>query len=217
MKIKTKKIALSAIMIGISLSIALLFELVPLKLPYGGSFTIASMLPIIVIAYIYGVGWGLVCGGVYSVLQLFISMRTVSAMFLPGEDGKVLLLNAILITLFDYILAYSLLGLGGATRRMKNKTSALVLGSLIGLGARYICHIVSGAIFYGEWAEWFFSQKGLEWLAEIVLPRFSGFSLALVYSTVYNGLYMIPEIIITALAAIPVSRISQVRRADEAR
>ena len=45
-----------------------------------------------------------------------------------------------------------------------------------------------------------------------ILDRVSGQALALLYSVVYNGLYMIPEIIITALAAVLVSRIPQIKK-----
>ena len=41
-----------------------------LDLPYGGSITIGSMLPMIVIAYRYGIGRGMITGLVYSVIHL---------------------------------------------------------------------------------------------------------------------------------------------------
>lgn len=75
------------------------------------------------------------------------------------------------------------------------------MGSVAALMLRYIIHIISGTIFFGAWAEWFFTQEGFYKIGQTILDTFSGNSLALVYSIFYNGLYMIPEIIITAVAA----------------
>ena len=79
---------------------------------------------------------------------------------------------------------------------------------------RYIAHIVSGYIFFGAWAEWFFTQEGFYSIGQTILGAFSGKALSLIYSVFYNGLYMIPEIIITAVVAVPVSRIPLIRRAE---
>ena len=48
----------SAIMIAAA-TILSMFKLV--ELPYGGSITLASMLPIVIIAYRYGTAWGILC------------------------------------------------------------------------------------------------------------------------------------------------------------
>ena len=67
-------------------------------------------------------------------------------------------------------------------------------------------HIISGAIFFGTWAEWFFADStGLSQIAifkpfcDFVMSSMKGSGLALFYSVIYNGAYMIPEIIITAI------------------
>jgi thiamine transporter len=136
------------------------------------------------------------------------------ALFTPGTDDFQGIGAAILICLIDYVLAYSALGLGGVFRnRVGSKAKALILGVVLALGIRYLCHVVSGCVFYGLWAEWFFGQEGLP-LGGWVLNTFSGFSLSLLYSIVYNGLFMIPEIIITAIAAAVVSRVKQVKKMD---
>ena len=57
---KTKRLAVSAIMLATATVLAALCALVPfLSLPFGGSFTVASMLPLVLIAYMYGTKWGL--------------------------------------------------------------------------------------------------------------------------------------------------------------
>jgi thiamine transporter len=122
---------------------------------------------------------------------------------------------AFAIIIIDYIVAYTVLGLGGIFRnKVKNKVAAIVLGVVFALALRYVCHIVSGYIFYGAWAEWFFSQEGFYAIGEKILSVFSGKALALIYSIFYNGLYMIPEIIITAIVATGVSNISFIKKKD---
>jgi thiamine transporter len=76
---------------------------------------------------------------------------------------------------------------------------------------RYVAHVVSGAIFFGTWAEWFFTQDGFPAWGQAILNTFSGDALATVYSIIYNGTYMIPEIIITAVVACFVTRIPQIK------
>ena len=213
---KTKRLTTSAVMIAIAVAIALICGIIPfLNLPFGGGFTIASMLPIVLISYMYGVKWGLLTGFSYAVLQMVISFGTVQAFFLPNDDNYMGSVGAALaICLLDYLVAYTLLGLGGVFRNVvKNKTVSIVLGVLVALSLRYLIHIVSGYIFFGAWAEWFFSQDGFYGsFGSSVLNAFSGKGLSWFYSIFYNGLYMIPEIIITAIVAVPVSRIPYVNK-----
>lgn len=203
-----------ALLIALSLCLALLCEMIPfLHLPFGGSFTVASMLPVILTGYLYGAGWGFGSAFCYAILQMLISFRTVSAFFLPQSDSYTeSVWAALAICAIDYVLAYTVLGLGFAFRHMKNVTAGLVFGVLLATGARYLCHILSGAIFYGAWAEWFFSQEGFYAIGQDILSLFAGGWLAVVYSLIYNGLYMIPEILLTTVAAIPVSRLHFLKR-----
>lgn len=210
---KTKRLITSAMLIAVAAVIAYICGLLPLRLPFGGSFTIASMLPLVIIAYMYGTLWGVLSAFVYSVVQILISYNTVSAFFIPDSDSYTVLWKALLIIALDYIAAYTVVGLAGLCRGMKSKTAALSVGSLVGVSLRYLVHIISGWIFYGEWAEWFFSKEGVyEAFGKSFLSVFSGQGLALMYSVVYNGLYMIPEIVITALVAVLVSRLPQIKK-----
>lgn len=215
----TKRLTMSAMMIAIAVALAFLCGLVPfLHLPFGGGFTIASMLPIVIVSYMYGVRWGLFTSFVYSILQILMDLMlgtggsVIMALFMPQSDGYMGALAGIFILLIDYLIAYTVLGLGGIFRnRIKNKSLALCLGAIVALSLRYLAHIVSGYIFYGAWAEWFFSQEGFA-LGAWFLDVMSGQILALFYSIVYNGLYMIPEIIVTAVAAIVIARIPQIKK-----
>lgn len=213
---KTKKLLTSAMMIAIATVLAVVCQLVPfLNLPFGGGFTIASMLPIVLVSYMYGIGWGVGAAFTYAVVQMLLGASTVTAFFMPSDDNYAGSIGAAIgICLIDYVLAYTVLGLGGVFRKMKSKTAAIVLGVVLALSLRYIAHIISGYIFFGAWADWFFKQEGFYAIGNTILDTFSGKALSLVYAVFYNGLYMIPEIIITAIVAIPVSRIPAVRRAD---
>ena len=206
-KQRTQALTVSAIMIAFSVSISAICAVMPfLNLPFGGGFTIASMLPIIIVAYMYGTKWGLLTAFTYSILQMLLGFNTVSAFFLPG-DSQMIWWRAVLVILIDYVIAYSVLGLGGIFRNKFETKKALVLGSVFAISLRYLAHIISGAIFFGTWAEWFFTQDGFPAWGEKILEIFSGASLATVYSIIYNGTYMIPEIIITAIAAVVVAKL----------
>jgi len=214
-KTRTQRLIITALMLAIAFAIAWICQLIPfLSLPFGGGFTIASMLPIVVVAYMFGTRWGLLTGLVYAIIQMLMGHATVAGLFVPGSDSYMILYKALLVCLIDYILAYTVLGLGGVFRDVcRSKATALCLGSIFAVSLRYIAHIVSGAIFYGTWAEWFFGQEGLP-LGQTILANFSGTSLAVIYSVVYNGLYMIPEIIITAVAALVIARLPMIARCE---
>ena len=214
-KQKTQALTVSAIMIAFAVSISAICAVMPfLNLPFGGGFTIASMLPIITVAYMYGTKWGLLTAFVYSIMQMLLGFNTVSAFFLPG-DSQMLWYRAVIVILIDYIIAYTVLGFGGIFRNKFETKKALVLGSIFAISLRYVAHIVSGAIFFGTWAEWFFTQDGFPSWGEKILEAFSGASLSTVYSIIYNGTYMIPEIIITAFVSCLVVRIPQIKMRDE--
>lgn len=209
-KQSTVRLVESALLIAIAAVLELISKTLGLELPFGGTITLASMFPIVLIAYKYGTKWGLLSGFTYSLVQMLLGAKTVSAMFLPGDDQMVLW-QAICICLLDYVLAYTLLGLGGIFKgKFKKPAAELALGAFVALLLRYLVHIVSGAIFYGAYAEWFFTQEGFYSIGEKILGTFSGSSLAIVYSIFYNGLYMIPEIILTTVVAAILGSVPQI-------
>ena len=209
-KQSTVRLVESALLIAIAAVLELISKALGLELPFGGTITLASMFPIVLIAYKYGTKWGLLSGFTYSLVQMLLGAKTVSAMFLPGDDQMVLW-QAICICLLDYVLAYTLLGLGGIFKgKFKKPAAELALGAFVALLLRYLVHIVSGAIFYGAYAEWFFTQEGFYSIGEKILGTFSGSSLAIDYSIFYNGLYMVPEIILTTVVAAILGSVPQI-------
>ena len=214
-----KRLTVSAMMLALATVLAIVCAYIPfLNLPFGGGFTVASMLPIVIVAYMYGTKWGLFTSFCYALIQIIMSLTqgaggTVMALFLPESDSFMGYGAAVWIILIDYIIAYTVLGLGGVFRnKISNKTLSLVVGVVLALFLRYVAHIVSGYIFYGAWAEWFFTQEGFYAIGNVILNSMSGNLLSFVYSVFYNGLFMIPEIVITAIVAVPVSRIPAIKK-----
>lgn len=208
-------------MLALAMVLAMVCALIPfLNLPFGGGFTVASMLPVVIISYMYGMKWGFFSAAIYSVIQIVMDLylgkgSTIMALFMPNSEDFMGFGAAIAILIIDYLVAYTLLGFGGAFRKViKNKPLALTLGVVLALSLRYIAHIVSGYIFYGAWAEWFFSQENFYAIGGWILEHFSGNALAVIYSIFYNGLYMIPEIVITAVAALIVGRLPVIKMSE---
>lgn len=209
MKSKTKMLTESALLIAMAIVLELVAKAFIPEMPFGGQITLVSMLPVVLISYRHGVKWGLLSGVVYAALEMVIGAKTVAAAFQPDYFGSgVLIVNALLMCLLDYVLAFTILGIGGCFRnKIQNPGLSLCLGSIVALGCRYLCHILSGYILFGSYAEWFFTQEGFPaWGANLV-ATLNPQLLALAYSVVYNGMYMIPEIVLTAVAALLLGRI----------
>lgn len=180
-KNKSIRLTESAIMLAFATVLSLIKVI---DLPYGGSITACSMLPILIIAYRYGTAWGLFTAAAFSLLQLVTGMNSVGYFTSPGAVTAVILL--------DYIIAFMVLGLGGIFRnRVKSQSTAMVLGGLLACVLRYICHTISGCTVW----------------AGLSIPD----SDALIYSLAYNATYMVPETIILLLGAVYVSRVLDFR------
>ncbi len=158
-----------AIMIALSavLSVFKLFEM-----PYGGSITLASFLPIVVLAYRHGAKVGLSSALCASLIQLLLGLKNFSY-FTTWQ-------SIIALALFDYVLAFAVFGLSGIFRRtIKSRQLSFVAGAVFASVIRYICHVISGATIW----------------AGLSIPT----EAALIYSFSYNATYMIPETIILVL------------------
>lgn len=144
-----------------AISIALATVLSYIKIfhfPFGGSITLFSMLIAVLPGYFYGLGVGLMTGVAYGALQLVIDPYVIFPIQL----------------VVDYFLAFGALGLSGIFTNAKN---GLVKGYIAGILGRYVFVVISGWIFFGEYA----------WEGWAALP----------YSLVYNGIYIFAEAIIT--------------------
>ena len=209
MQNKTKRLTESAMLIAIAAVLELVGKMIIPPMPFGGQLTLCAMLPIVLISYRHGVKWGLTAGFGYALVQMALGAGTVTAAFQPGYFGDGAMIGrALLMCLMDYVLAYTALGLGGCFRnRIRSKGAALMSGSLVALGTRYLAHIFSGYILFAGWAEWFFTQEGFPAWGAGLVQSLSPEALGWIYSIVYNGMYMIPEMILTAAAALLLARV----------
>lgn len=106
------------------------------SMPMGGSITPASMLPLLLFAYCYGVGPGMVLGALYGVMQFLL-------------DGMAWAALGAIPNLLDYPIAFALLGLAGVFRGSKAK---MIASFTLGCFGRFMASFLSGFIFYGEYA-----------------------------------------------------------------
>ena len=105
------------------------------KLPQGGSITLASMLPLFLFAYAYGVAPGMLVGAAYGILQFIQEAYFVHPIEL----------------LLDYPLAFAMLGLAGLANRFSDKWG-MIPGIILGTFGRFVCAFLSGVIFFGMYA-----------------------------------------------------------------
>lgn len=185
---KTKILTEGAIMVALS-TVLSLFPIY--TLPLGGEVTFAATLPLAVYSFRRGAKNGLLAAFLYSVIQLLLGLSNLSY----ATD----LSSTLVIILFDYIIPYTAFGLIGFFGKMSlskkerlSGTLSLTLGVASAVIFRFLCHLVSGAVI------WFGLTK--EWYADD--PSHLVFSLSKWdYSFVYNITYILPELIITVVAA----------------
>ena len=136
-----------AIMLALAfaLSCAKLFEM-----PMGGSVTVASMLPIMLISVKYGIRAGLATSSLYSITQLLQAFA--SANVFPYCETPATLITCIL---FDYIVPFTILGLAGIFLKFKLSARSEVnvyYGICSVVLLRFICHFITGVAIWGQWA-----------------------------------------------------------------
>lgn len=159
-KTKTKQVVFSSAAIALAIVASFLkFG----SLPFGGSITMFSMFFICFVGYLYGLKVGLMTGIAYGVLQFLIEPY----IFHPLQ------------VLLDYPLAFGCLGLAGIfnSKRLKLNRNQLLYGYLLGVFGRYLCHVISGYIFFRSYA-----PEGMN---------------PMLYTLGYNATYIVPEAIAT--------------------
>lgn len=173
-KMTTKVLVLGGMCIALSFILSF-FKI--MRMPQGGSVTLASMFPLALYAFIFGPVAGTIAGFAYGILD-----------FIQGAYAA----HWISI-LLDYPLAYACLGLVGFIPMLFKKASAknsfsasipfqFTLGLFIALTGRLFMHILSGVVFFAEYA-----PEGMNpW----------------VYSVGYNISFLGIEFIITAIVGI---------------
>ncbi len=141
----TKILAESAIMLALAfaLSSAKLFEM-----PLGGSVTVASMLPIMLISFKYGNKWGLTTAFLYSLTQALQALAA-GNVFPYCERVDTL----IICILFDYLVPFTVLGLAGMLYgKLKNTNVDFLVGASLVVFLRFCSHFLTGVYIWGQWA-----------------------------------------------------------------
>lgn len=187
---KTRILAEGAIMVAMAF---ILSYIKIFRLPWGGSITLLSMLPVAVFSIKRGVKAGLFAAFVYALIQLGQGIAVDG--LLGWGLTPVMLVSCIFL---DYIGAFTVIGISGIFR--KKGLVGRLGGTALAVLIRYIFHIVSGAvIFHSSGMIWENFSTDNEWL----------------YSTLYNGAYMLPEMIFTVIGAAVLLKVPQINRLIE--
>ena len=174
-------LTLSAIFIALATALSLIKIY---NLPLGGSVTLFSMLPVVLLSVMLGCKWGIGSSFCYSLIQLGLGIT------LDGVLGWGLTPLALVGTIFlDYVIPFTVLGFVAFFD--KKNTVHIVIGTAFVVLLRFLCHLLSGAIIFDIWCEW-----ENVWF----------------YSLCYNGSYMLPELIITVVGIALIIRLPQINR-----
>ena len=187
MRSKTPSLVRAAILVALSvaLSYAKLFSM-----PMGGSVTLGSMLPIMMLSLAMGIKWGLAGAFVSSLFQLLQAVIE-GNVFPYCETGTTL----VVCILFDYLVPFTVIGLAGLLRDLKLgrfRHFGAYLGIVLCCVARFVCHFITGVAIWGQWA-----------------PDGMGKYL---YSLLYNGGFLLPELGITLVLAALLLESPELRR-----
>ncbi len=157
-----------------ALAIALSFVLSCIrlfKMPTHGSITPGSMLPLMLFAAVYGIVPGLFAGSVYGILQFFQD-----PWFFSTPEF-----------ILDWILAFAALGLAGIAK--DKKETWLFPGIVAAVLGRAVCAIAAGLLIVADYAP-----------EELVINN-TVMGSKFIFSVVYNGVYLLPEMAICLLLA----------------
>ena len=154
-----------------------------IEMPYGGSVTLASAVPVLIIAYRHGTKAGLITGVVFAATQQLLGLNNLS--YVTGWQ------STLAVIILDYMLAFTVIGLGGIfkgkimspdTPPAKRQAVEMACGMALVSFLRYVLHTVAGATVW----------------AGLSIPT----SAALLYSIGYNATYMIPETIVNVAVTV---------------
>lgn len=170
--LRTKKIKFTTKLIaqiGIVLALSTVLHVFKItELPNGGSITLGSMIPILLISIVYGPEVGFLTGFMEGLIVLILNPYILQ----PVQ------------VIFDYPLPYMMLGLAGYFKG--NKYLATVIATL----ARFVCHYISGVVFFASYA-----PKGMS---------------PYIYSFVYNGSFLGIDLLICLgiMFLLPISQLT---------
>jgi thiamine transporter len=149
----TRSLVFAAVCIAASFALSF----IKVGMPYGGSVTLASLVPILVYSYFFGPVKGLLAGLVYSLLQFL-------------QEPYIL---TPLQVILDYPLAFCAIALMGIFKRVLTEKPAVICGVAAVFLVRLTMHLFAGMLFF---------EAG--WVAD-GLPADSAFIYSLLYNLSY--------------------------------
>jgi len=179
----TRRLTESAIFIAIALVLDFVSRVIP-GMPQGGSVTLASLVPLLIISYRHGFKWGILSALVFGILKAILSNNFA---WVPVQNFQ----SFALVALLDYIVAFGVLGLADLFRKPfgSRKYIGYAFSCVAVMFLRFLCHFVSGIIIWGV-----FAPEGVpNWL----------------HSLLYNGAYMLPETIIATVVLVILARMGK--------
>ena len=171
----TKAMVESALLIALGIVLA---QIKIFQMPYGGSVTLVSSLPFILISYRHGIKWGLTAGFANGCLQML------TGWYAPPAGTVMAVLACVLL---DYLLAFMCLGTADIFRKpFSNKRVGTAVSVAMVIFMRFICSFLSGAMLWGSYQSYYEWAEGMSvWM----------------YSFLYNSSYMGPELLITVFVS----------------
>ena len=167
----TKALTESALLVALATVLSLYAVF---KLPNGGSATIGSMIPILLVSLKYPFGWSLAVAFAYAAIQMMTGFYAP-----PVETFG----YYALVVLLDYVAAFGVLCLAGPVFKTLRQSwpvrLRLMIAAVVCISLRFVCHFLSGIIIWSAYAP----PGQPVWL----------------YSLVYNGSYMLCEGLISSL------------------
>lgn len=183
----TRTVALCECAIMLALSVVLSY-IKFFKLPFDGSITLFSMLPVCLVAIKYGWRWGLGTSFCFSWFQI-LQGGVFGWGLTPG-----MLIGSLLL---DYIIAYTVLGFAGIFR--KKGYFGMLGGIALVCFLRFVVHFLAGIILWANFEQF-------EAFGQVIQDS------PALYSICYNGVYMLPETLLTVGVAAILLKIPQVKR-----
>ena len=131
--VKVKMLVEGAMMIAIA---TVLSFIKVLDMPYGGSVTAGSMVPILIYAYRWGGTQGILAGAVYGIIQFIMGPYVAHPISI----------------LLDYPIAFGVLGIMGYVAHKTEDVKKIFIGVFVAILGRFVAHFLSGVIFFGMYA-----------------------------------------------------------------
>lgn len=149
---------------------AVLYTLRPYTLPYGGSVTLGSMVPVMWLSMRRGIYAGTVSGAIFGILALLIDVTFLGAASVIASPVQVIL---------EYPIAFGVLGLAGIIH--KKTVAFAIVGVGISIFVKFIIHYLVGVFV------WFYVYAFPPEWGQYLWPA------------IYNGSFLLVEFVISAI------------------